>query len=251
MKNGYEKRFNKGDIVYRQKGNDHIVEVGMVDEQFSDAVCIDLLDAKEMLLVNGIPIDKFESESKYKKLPKGWTYSTKLYELSYAKSDTETPMIEFTDPANIKKLYDMGCLVKKSTKFHGVIDVEITGEGYRVVKKYPQWEHVITNVSIRPDKVYFTYTEAENEVNEYLNELKYQASLTDADWSIHQIDKTLAYYKNISDIPQDIIDKYHNWLCRMKDIEFLEVRVYGNNIQWKYEPNKKWNYIELADVMRC
>ena len=33
----------------------------MVDEQFSDAVVIDHLTARERRLVNGIPIDEFES----------------------------------------------------------------------------------------------------------------------------------------------------------------------------------------------
>ena len=51
----------------------------MVDEQFSDAIVIDYLVLRERRLVNGIPIDEFESETKYKKLPKGWRYNTKLF----------------------------------------------------------------------------------------------------------------------------------------------------------------------------
>ena len=79
MKQGFEKRFKNGDIVYwcHSEGNGrYTVKYGMVDEQFSDAVVIDYLAARERRLVNGIPIDEFESETKYKKLPKGWTYDT-------------------------------------------------------------------------------------------------------------------------------------------------------------------------------
>lgn len=81
MKQGFEKRFKNGDIVYwcHSEGNGrYTVKYGMVDEQFSDAVVIDYLTARERRLVNGIPIDEFESETKYKKLPKGWTYDTSV-----------------------------------------------------------------------------------------------------------------------------------------------------------------------------
>lgn len=253
MKKGYEKRFNNADIVYfhRQIGNDHSVCYGIVDEQFSDAVCIDFLETKEIMLVNGIPVEDFQSETKYHKLPKGWTFDTKLYELSFRRLWAEDYISsDITDPTSIKRLYDDGYLVKASTKFHGVIDAEITNEGYRVVKRYPQWEHVITSVSVRPDRVYNTYAEAQEEVNEYIAELKFQASLDDTEWSIYQIDKTLTHYKRIADVSDGIIKKYHNWLCSMKDVDQIETRIFSGEIQWKYEKNKKWNNIEYADVMR-
>lgn len=33
----------------------------------------------EIRLINGIPFEEFQSETEFKKLPKGWTYSTDLY----------------------------------------------------------------------------------------------------------------------------------------------------------------------------
>ena len=90
MRAGFEKRFNPCDIVYwcHYKGNaDYSVHYGMVDEQFSDAVVVDYLVPRERRRVDGVPIDEFQSEQRYRKLPKGWTYNTefvcitpKLYE---------------------------------------------------------------------------------------------------------------------------------------------------------------------------
>ena len=120
MKQGFEKRFKNGDIVYwcRNEGNGrYTVRYGMVDEQFSDAVVIDYLTAMERRLVNGIPIDEFESETKYKKLPKGWTYDTRLFEITHSDLTEEEIFyfIDFKKPETIKKGYDLGYLVKDCT----------------------------------------------------------------------------------------------------------------------------------------
>ena len=37
------------------------------------------LKAPEIRLINGVPFDDFQSETEFKKVPKGWTYSTDLY----------------------------------------------------------------------------------------------------------------------------------------------------------------------------
>lgn len=108
MKKGFEKRFEKGDIVYwcHSDGNGrYSIKNGMVDEQFSDAVVIDYLTLRERRLVNGIPIDEFDSQTKYKKLPKGWTYNTRLFEITYSDLTEEEVnyQIDIKNPETIKK----------------------------------------------------------------------------------------------------------------------------------------------------
>ena len=85
LQKGYEKRFKQGVIVYwcHQCGHKYSVHYGMVDEQFSDAVVIDYIVPRERRRVDGVPIDEFHSEQRYRKLPKGWTYNTKLFELTW------------------------------------------------------------------------------------------------------------------------------------------------------------------------
>lgn len=250
MKQGFEKRFKNGDIVYwcHSEGNGrYTVKYGMVDEQFSDAVVIDYLTARERRLVNGIPIDEFESETKYKKLPKGWTYDTRLFEITHSGlTDEEISfLIDFKKPEMIKKGYDFGYLVKDCTIFHGVIENEITKDGYRIVKKYPMWKHHMDHVSIRPDKVYFTYEEAKAEVDENVKEFERQLSLTDYEWSVEHICKNLDIFKAIHDLSERDIDAYREFILGMGNVENIETRVYQGQIQWKYEDKKRWNYIEI------
>lgn len=250
MQPGFEKRFKVGDIVYwchHSTNTDYSVSYGMVDEQFSDAVVIDYLALRERRRVDGIPIDEFHSEQRYRKLPKGWTYNTELFELTW---DDFTPeekefKLDITDPNSIKSAYNQGFLVKDSTIFHGIIEADITKEGFRIVKKYPYYMRHIDHISVRPDKVYFTYEEAKKEVDENIAEFQRQASLSDYDWSVEQIDKTLARWKFLNDASSETVEKYRSWLIGMKDVEYIETRIFGGDLQWKYWKNKRWNNIEL------
>lgn len=250
MKKGFEKRFEKGDIVYwcHSDGNGgYSVRNGMVDEQFSDAVVIDYLALRERRLVNGIPIDEFESQTKYKKLPKGWTYNTGLFKITYSVLTEEEVnyQIDIKNPETIKKAYELGYLVKDCTIFHGKIEVDITKEGYRIVKKYPMWQHHIDRVSIRPDKVYFTYEEAKSEVDENVKEFERQLFLTDYEWSVEHICKNLDIFKAIHSLDERDIDAYREFILGMDNVENIETRIYQGQIQWKYEGRKRWNYIEI------
>jgi hypothetical protein len=109
MRVGYELRFKEGDIVYwcHHNGNaNYEVKFGRVDTQFSDAVVVDYLASKERRLIDGVPIEDFESETRYRKLPKGWSYDMKLFEITYGDSNEEIEMcknLKLTNPEDIKK----------------------------------------------------------------------------------------------------------------------------------------------------
>ena len=76
-------------------------------------------------------------------------------------------------------------------------------------------------------------------------EFRRQAALSDYDWSVEQIDKTLDMWKAFNDASDKEVKAYRNWLLGMKDVENIETRLWGNEIQWKYWKNTRWNYIEL------
>lgn len=250
LQKGFEKRFSPGDIVYwcHHTGNaNYSVHYGMVDKQFSDVVVIDYIVPRERRRVDGVPIDEFQSEQRYRKLPKGWTYNTQLFELTWDDLSEEEKVfcLDITKPDSLKIAYDKGFLVKDKTIFHGSVEDEITKEGFRIVKKYSTCKHHIDHVSIFPYKVYFTYEEAKKEVNDNITEFYRQAALSDYDWSVEQIDKTLDQWRAITDSSEMEQQEYRDWLLSLKNIEDIETRVFGGNIQWKYWKNKNWNYIEL------
>lgn len=239
------KIFQKGDVVYwcHQKGYEYEVHYGIVDQHFSDAVIIDYLEVKERRRINGIPISEFTNEHKYKKLPKEWSYSYRLFEITY--DDIENITIDITNPSDIKSAYNKGFLVKKSQIFHGNIEADITKEGYRIIKKYPQYINHIVSTSVRPDKVYDNYKQAEEDVLKNRTEFERQLSLSEYEWSVEQIDKVLDRWQFIYDISNKEKLKYREWLLELDNIEDVETRLFDGNIQWKYFKHKKWSNIDL------
>ena len=250
MRPGFEKRFQNGDIVYWCHSDGcgkYSVKYGMVDEQFSDAVAIAYLVPRERRLIDGVPILEYQNPCKYKKLPKDWTYNTELFKITYAPMTAEEKNYQFNIASlvNIKFAYDQGWLVKDETVYHGTIEADFDKAAYRVVKKYPMWAHHIDHISIRPDKVYDNYLDAKYEVDANIAEFERQLKLTDEEWSIEQIEETLLRWQKISDATDKEVAEYRNWLLKLSNIKAIETRIFGGQIQWKYEDKKRWNYIEL------
>ena len=252
-------KFKNGDIVYWCKYNcmyskllKHsklfYVEFGMVDEEFADEVYIDYLLPMETRLINGIPINEFKDD-KFHKLPKGWTHSTQLYELTnnYDAIPEEIRGLKISNPEDIKRAYQSGFYIKGENKFQGSIDVEITKEGYRVVLRYQRDARVKKKTSIEKHRLYFTYEEALRECEERTAEIERQANLTDKEWAIEQIEKTFQHYTVCSGYTPDteIYKRYHDFIMGLKNIEDVEVRVSMGDLQWKYCKNKKWLNIEV------
>lgn len=76
-------------------------------------------------------------------------------------------------------------------------------------------------------------------------EFERQLKLTDEEWSIEQIEETLQRWQKISDATDKEVAEYKDWLLKLSDISDVETRIFGGQIQWKYEDKKRWNYIEL------
>lgn len=261
IKEGFENRFSKGDIVYwcEREGGRYTVRFGVVEDQYSDGVYINFLELRERRRIDGIPLDEFRKTchlAKYKKLPKGWNYGTLLYELT---SDPWLPEeeqlvkeLKITDPKQIKEAYDRGILVEKEKIFKGDIYTDITNEGYKIVTRYPlQGKYEPKSEVVRSDKVYFTCEEAIAERDAKIAELKRQAALSDEEWALEQIEKDvrryLHIYLGVLDLEQNKIDKYMNFFKELPKVEDIETRLFGGMLQWKYCKNKAWKNVFIPD----
>ena len=236
--------YNKGDIVYWCENEGHgkfSVKWGIVDEEFSDRVMIDYLSPFENRRVNGVPILEFKDD-KYHKLPKGWTYNTLLYELTFDERPEEMKNLFITNPEDIKLAFEKGWLVKDKDVFHGEVQTEITKEGYRVYTTYPMFHHHMSYVGVQRHRLHKTYDEAKAEMDAEIAELNRQASLSDKDWSIEQIEKAIGKYLYMFWIPPESeqAQKVREYMMSLKNIEDVEVRVSSEGLQWKYWKNKRW-----------
>lgn len=256
-----EKRFESGEIVFwcHQRGHEYSVHWGIVDEQIDFNVYIDYLEPRERKMIfsdyikelkNGVPIDKFETEQHFHKLPKSWSYNTELFRIEYddLSKEEKEHLIIFDIPETIKVALDKGWIVKRSEIFHGNISTEITSNGWRITKGYVQDYGIgrkpnYTTVNCR--KVYRTCGEAKKEVDEHIAEFQRQAALSDYEWSVEQIEKTLDRWKAIYGVSENEVDQHRQWLLSQDDVENIEVRISNGDIQWKiWNKHKKWHNIE-------
>ena len=230
MKNKNPKEFKSGDIAYwcGKNGNRYEVKCGVVCEVFgkasSSVITLYPIVPRERRLVNGIPIKEFKSDARYRKLPRGWTYDTKLFDITYEHLTEEE--MEFTfdirNKESLKCGLQKGYLVPSFEIFHGYIKDEITKDGYKIIKcsDYSQ-DDMLCNV-ITTDKLYFTYNEALHEVLDNVKELRRQAEMSEYDWAVEQIDKKLEKLKSNNSFPDDVIQKYKTILVSIDNIENIE-----------------------------
>ena len=93
--------------------------------------------------------------------------------------------------------------------------------------------------------MYVNYEDAKRVVDEHEAELKRQSELSDLEWSIEQIDKTLDLWTALYHVTDLEKQKTRDRIMSFHNLEDVEVRLRGGNIQWKYWKNCRWNNIEL------
>lgn len=245
-------KFQPGDVVYwvgrrRHSPYEYYVDYGIVDEEFSDAVCVDRLHIRDNRYINDIPYKEFPSVTKWQKLPKGWTYNTKLFVMEWRNNDWAVlNTLRIDNPEDIKKALELGILVYlkdyDQTVPHSEIDKKL---GWRIKKEYDNSTYIYPHVSLQKDNAFKTYAEAQAVIEAQEAEWKRQSELTDEEWSIEQIDHDLQRWTKIYNKSPEEVQKVRDFLLGMDKIEDIETRVFGEDFQWKYWKNKKWRTVVL------
>lgn len=230
-----------GSVCYfvKKYGHKWEVQFGTVEEHYPSAIVLQLYDLANTELIDGVPIEEFQHPTPWKKLPKGWSYDTELFKVTYR--DLDIPGIDLTSPQSIFHGIQTGTLVKVQDKEYGVPYSEVSAkDGWRIVFQYDKYHP--SYVSLRFDEVYETYEEAQSVVDAHIAELKRQVALSDLEWSIEQIDHDLDRAFFLSDENKQEVRKF---LLSQDRVEDIETRICMGNIQWKYENNRRWVNIPI------
>lgn len=236
-----------GTIVYfiKKDGWKPTIQWGVIAEHYVGEICVELYDFKENRILDGKPISDYTFPTRWSKLPKHWTYNTKLFDLSFD-DDIHTAAIgmRIDNPNDLQKLIDDGIFVKVWDKDYYNITTEVDkNKGWRIIRQSTEYHQPY--IMIRFDKVYTEYNQAIHEFNEINREFERQANLTDEEWSIEQIAHDLNRWAKMYQIPDDTKLKYAQYIFSHDDIVDIETRVFMGRIQWKYWKNKKWLDIDL------
>ncbi len=248
-------QYKNGDIVYWVSKNiyrkpHYMVELGVVDEEFSDAVIIDKLHMYDTRYLEGIPYKDYPQVSDWRKLPKGWTWNTKLFEIENKEmNDSDLVGCDLSDAESIKKLLKRGILVKLKDYDQSYPTTEIdTKLGWRIRKKYTSvfstlYEYPTT--SLPRFEIFKSYNDAQQKVEAIEKELQRQSMLSDEEWVIEQIDRKLDYWAYLNSKTKEEKQAIRDFLLSQDNVDDIEVRSYGNTFQWKYSKKRKWAAIEI------
>ena len=238
-------KFQSGDVVYwverhRQSPYEYYIDCGIVDEEFSDAVCAERLHIRDHRFIDNIPYNDFPQFKNYE--------NTKLFEIEW-RSDKDWSALgnlKINKPEDIKTAFEQGILIYlkdyDQTVPHSEIDKKL---GWRIKKEHDDSVYVYPHVTLQKDNAFKTYAEAQAVIDAQEAEWKRQSELTDEEWSVEQIDHDLQRWTKIYSKSSEEVQKVRDFLLGMDKVEDIETRVFGGDFQWKYWKNKKWRTIVL------
>lgn len=229
-----------GDIVYyvlpygRRK-----IEWGILSGEYIDGYELQLYELRDTRRINGTPIADFQFNAPRMKLPKDWTWDTSLCEITWDEIGGD---VHLDKPDELLKAIADGVLVQPNTQQKaGVIESDITKDGWTIMLRFPFGVRISpSTATVRRDYCFATYEEVKRVMDNYDAELARQAALSDYDWSVEQIDHTLDRFVGIGGCTKEQADDARKFLLKQRDVENIVTRIYGGNLQWKYDRNKAW-----------
>lgn len=242
------KEFEIGQVVYyvSQKYGDYGSEVrwGIVSDIYSDGYALENYEPIDIRTVEGTPINLYKFNQPRRKLPKGWSWDTDLVHLGENKLlINKAKKYKYNlEPETLKTFIQEGLLVKPSsqkTRYCPYADID--KDGYTIVLRERTWaEHKSDYVILPYPKLYSTWQEAQEIIDAEKAEFKRQSELSDYDWSVEQIDKTLEKHQAFYHISDEIKQKMRDFILSQKNVEDIVTRSISEGFQWKYDRNKKW-----------
>ena len=265
------KRFEYGQVVYyigtdRNTGR-QIVCWGTVIEHYAGEIAIQKYDSADCRTVHSdynkelggyTPVSQMPSVTKWMKLPKKWSWDTKLFKIDHTnipagfdkyKGGFPSPlMVRYAadagtlSPEQILEAIQDGVLVRWDQIDHCELESEVTKVGWRIRKVYRDMRS--GHISVPHYQVYDTLEEAKAVVDAYDAELERQSNLSDKDWSIEEINRTVDRWAQIYTIPEDEREAVRERILSLDNIEDVETRVANGGIEWKYWKNKRWLQVQ-------
>lgn len=230
------------------KGGYHIC-FGEVIEHFSGQTTVQLYDFVDNRTVNGIPVKNFQTPTRWEKLPKGWTYDTVLLRIGRENidglNDLKTERGLFSEEV-IRKAIERGIFVKVQENDYSHFQTEIGESGWRIIRDYSRSvskSYVPPYITVDYHELCKTPEEAKEKYDKIVKELERQASLSDEEWSIEQIDNTLDRWQSVYKVSDDERQECRKKILSLNKIEDIETRLNGGYIEWKYWNRKRWQAI--------
>lgn len=244
------KSFPVGSVVYflrsRRGTSQKVIDFGTVIDHYTGEIAIQLYEPADTTTVEGVPAKEFVTPTEWRKLPKGWSWDTKLIQYGHIEISGMYDPFDVKDPACIKSAIERGIFVRVCENDHAGFRAEIDrNNGWRIVRDYYGVEERLDYCTVFYTHCYATYEEAQAELEAIQAECDRQASLSDKEWSIEQIDKNLDRWARLYSISDEDKRRARDRLLALNNIEDVVTRISCGALEWKYDRNKRWMRVEL------
>lgn len=235
------------------------VKFGIVDEVWKDCYVVNYLvpyeevvitiDGKEHTFKTFEEMTDFIHSTSYRKLPKGWTYNTKLFTWQTINPIKAEGSVK--NPEDVKLAVKCGALVRPREK--------VTNSGYPgdIVEK-DGWKLKVNPTSGRngsdsyirsdvPLEKYYTFStweDAEKLAKVLREEKEWSANLTDSEFAETRILRILhkAQAKIFGEraLTNAEAKRIYKFMIRQTNLNEIECRWADGGFQWRYYDKKKW-----------
>lgn len=230
------------------------VHIGVIESENSydkelNKWLVEKYESRDFRSINGVPFADFTPEEKWKPLPKGWTYDTRLFDEGLTPEWDAYKLrcqgISLKNPADVISLIEEGWWVRKQPELETIED-EIDHQKYRLVKKYPHWTNTYskdkTTYTWLPEgSLYDSYDDAmfacEMLIQDYYEELRQE----------RLIDKELSIQWVLSRVPPECHGSIEVILRGLPFEQGFMLRYYENKVLWR-TPENEW--LEVFDCHR-
>ncbi|MFR0074480.1 MAG: hypothetical protein ACLRVD_08985 [Blautia caecimuris] len=72
--------------------------------------------------------------------------------------------------------------------------------------------------------------------------------MTDYEWSVEQIEKTLNRWKVQNDASEEEMNRIKKFILSMENVEYIETRLFSGNVEWKYEDKKEMEHNRFNNI---
>lgn len=240
-----------GDILFYTDKNiyNQSIKWGVVTGIYSSEVTLELYEPYSGRIIDGVHEKEFKTPTEWRKLPKNYDCTKRLFKLEYENTKNKFAHLSDARVDNVddyKKLINAGFFVKVSSVDHCEFEVDYKNrEGWRIIRKYPIGKHYPSHISLPYFKLYATYKEAQEDVKSYKDEIERQCNLSDLDWSIEQIDKTIDMWGLVYCKTKEEKKECRDRILALDNVEDIETRLGDGCVQWRYWKHKRWNSIIL------
>ena len=225
----------------------YYVNWGVVKEHYPGQVTLQLYEPRDLRTIEGVPIKEFHTPTKWRKLPKDWSYDSKLFTIDTP--NVKTPCCN--NHEEILKMIQDGVLVEVIENDHAEFRAEISKtNGWRIIRTYNYdsvWQSSLpkNRITMYVTDLYSTHDKAQAAINDIYAEWKRQSELSDYEWSVEQIDKVLNKWSSLYHIDDETKRRYRDWILQLDKVENVEIRTFNGEVEWKYWKNIRWKTIQL------